>query len=152
MRRVVAVTVVLLAVTAVAAVAVFAWWPRDSPAGRAPAAELSLPAVESGVARAVLAELPVSEPGSTDGYERDAFGAGWRDPDRNGCDARNDMLRRDLVDVVVRDGTQGCVVDAGTLHDPYTGQSIAFVKGPDSADVQIDHMVSGPVTGDGSIV
>jgi Protein of unknown function (DUF1524) len=32
---------------------------------------------------------------------------------------------------------------SGVLHDPYTGESIAFVRRPDtSVAVQIDHMVS----------
>ena len=43
------------------------------------------------------------------------------DLDRTGCDSRNDVLRRDLIDPVVREGTQGCKVDAGTLAEPYTG-------------------------------
>jgi len=41
--------------------------------------------------------------------------------------------------VTYRPGSR-CVVTAGTLHDPYTGHSIAFSKAHGSA-VQIDHMV-----------
>src|SRR5690606_12402891 len=55
------------------------------------------------------------------GYVRASFGAGWRDPDRNGCDARNDILGRDLTHVVFRAGTHDCVVSEGILIDPYTG-------------------------------
>src|SRR3712207_6955233 len=54
-----------------------------------------------------------------DGYERGCgegkgcvFGPAWSDVDRNGCDQRNDVLHRDLTEVEVRDGTQGCVVVA----------------------------------------
>lgn len=74
------------------------------------------------------------------GYSRDRF-THWRDPDRNGCDARNDILARDLVDVVFRDGSD-CVVERGTLLDPYTGSTIAFQRGQaTSSAVQIDHIV-----------
>ena len=51
------------------------------------------------------------------------------------------MLRRDLADLVVRPGT--CFAQSGTLHDPYRGETIAFVRGPTTSDaVQIDHVVS----------
>lgn len=82
------------------------------------------------------------------GYERSLFGDAWTDDvtvtdGRNGCDTRNDMLRRDLVDVVIKPGSNGCAVLSGTLNDPYTGTSFAFQRGPgSSAEVQIDHMVS----------
>lgn len=76
-------------------------------------------------------------------YDRDHFGRGWKDPDRNGCDARNDILRRDLVGAVSKPGTQGCVILTGVLEDPFTGQTIEFVRGQDtSAEVQIDHVVA----------
>jgi len=82
------------------------------------------------------------------GYERSLFGDAWTDDvtvtdGRNGCDTRNDMLRRDLVDVVIKPGSNGCAVLSGTLNDPYTGTSFAFQRGPgSSAEVQIDHLVS----------
>ncbi|WP_267421158.1 MULTISPECIES: HNH endonuclease family protein [unclassified Curtobacterium] len=73
-------------------------------------------------------------------YDRAAFGQAWADVDRNGCDTRNDVLRRDLAGVVTRAGTRGCVVLSGTLHDPYTGRTIAFRRGETSSlAVQIDH-------------
>ena len=75
---------------------------------------------------------------SVAGFDRSAFGAGWKDPDRNGCDARNDMLRRSLVYPVLKAGSR-CVVVGGTLHDPYTGTDVAFTKARASA-VQIDHL------------
>jgi hypothetical protein len=75
-------------------------------------------------------------------YDRDAFGQAWADTDRNGCDTRNDVLRRDLTAVVTKPGTNGCVVLSGTLHDPYTGRTIAFERGSASSlAVQIDHRV-----------
>ncbi|WP_345467478.1 HNH endonuclease family protein [Paeniglutamicibacter antarcticus] len=76
------------------------------------------------------------------GYERALFGKGWKDPDRNGCDARNDILRRDLTNLSTRPGTQGCMITSGVLDDPFTGVRIDFVRGQGtSMAVQIDHLV-----------
>ena len=45
--------------------------------------------------------------------------------------------------MVVRAGTNGCVVLSGTLADPYSGTSITFTRGSaTSNDVQIDHVVA----------
>ncbi|TFV65711.1 UNVERIFIED_ORG: HNH endonuclease [Bacillus sp. AZ43] len=94
-----------------------------------------------------MAGLTVAEKAPLDGYERGCgtgeacvFGPAWSDVDRNGCDQRNDVLHRDLTDVAVRDGTQGCVVIAGVLDDPYTGATVIFEKA-DAAEVPIDHVV-----------
>ena len=45
-----------------------------------------------------LDQLPVLQTpsGSVPRYSRDEFGQRWADVDRNGCDTRNDILRRDL--------------------------------------------------------
>ena len=75
------------------------------------------------------------------GYSRDEFGQRWRDIDHNGCDTRNDVLNRDLVDKDWRDSSQHCVVISGLLRDPYTGDTISFSK-EDASDVQIDHVVA----------
>ncbi|OII36041.1 hypothetical protein BIU98_00365 [Curtobacterium sp. MMLR14_010] len=86
-----------------------------------------------------LHALAVSD-ASVPGYDRAAFGQAWADVDHNGCDTRNDVLRRDLTGVLTRAGTHGCVVLSGTLHDPYTSRTIAFHRGPSSSlAVQIDH-------------
>ena len=77
------------------------------------------------------------------GYTRAQFGQTWADVNRNGCDTRNDILKRDLTDVVFRKGTRNCVVESGTLIDPYSGITINFVKGVKSSmEVQIDHVVA----------
>ncbi|MFC4613179.1 HNH endonuclease family protein [Cellulomonas algicola] len=77
------------------------------------------------------------------GYDRDLFAYRGVDLDGNGCDTRNDVLRRDLTAVTLKPGTQDCVVLSGTLADPYSGTSIPFVRGEStSADVQIDHVVA----------
>ena len=44
------------------------------------------------------------------GYDREQFGQAWADTDRNGCDTRNDILRRDLPAATLKAGTHGCVV------------------------------------------
>lgn len=91
-------------------------------------------------ALAVLDTLAVKGRAPRTGYDRDEFGQRWLDVDRNGCDTRNDILGRDLTDAV-RAGT--CRVTAGTLADPYTGASIAFVRGQGTSElVQIDHVVA----------
>ena len=92
-------------------------------------------------ALATLASIPTATSAAL-WYERSAFGKGWGDPDRNGCDARNDVLARDLIDVAFRPGTRDCVVASGRLLDPYTGVVIDFARGNDTSQaVQIDHVV-----------
>ena len=103
----------------------------------------SVSAQQPGSALAALATLAVKGRAPKTGYERALFGQAWADVDRNGCDTRNDVLRRDLTASVIKAGTHGCVVLSGNLHDPYTATTIAFVRGQrTSAGVQIDHVVA----------
>ena len=100
-----------------------------------------------GDVRAKLDALPIKGRAPKTGYDRSLFGESWTDDvtvpgGRNGCDTRNDILRRDLVDVVIKPDSNGCAVLRGTLNDPYTGISVEFVRGPNSAEVQIDHVVA----------
>lgn len=82
------------------------------------------------------------------GYSREMFGPSWSDDvtvagGHNGCDTRNDILRRDLAEVVLKSGAKGCIVMSGVLNDPYTGKAITFTRGAKtSAAVQIDHVVA----------
>ena len=77
------------------------------------------------------------------GYTRAQFGQTWADVDRNGCDTRNDILKRDLTGEVFKEKTRECVVLSGTLIDPFSGESINFVRGNvSSMEVQIDHVVA----------
>ena len=77
------------------------------------------------------------------GYTRAQFGPTWADVDRNGCDTRNDILKRDLTNEVFKEKTNGCTVLSGTLVDPFSGETINFVQGAKtSSDVQIDHSVA----------
>ena len=91
----------------------------------------------------LLDSLPVKGRAPKTGYTRAQFGQTWADVNRNGCDTRNDILKRDLTDVVFREGTRNCVVESGTLIDPYSGATINFIKGEKSSmEVQIDHVVA----------
>ncbi|MCK6212268.1 DUF1524 domain-containing protein [Georgenia sp. EYE_87] len=111
--------------------------PSPSPAPGPPAG------ARPGTALAAVAGLEVKGRAPKTGYDREAFAYRAYDQDRNGCDVRNDILRRDLVDLAIGAGTSGCVVESGTLHDPYSGSAIAFVRGAaTSGDVQIDHVVA----------
>ena len=92
-----------------------------------------------------LDQLPVlqTHSESVPRYSRDEFGQRWADVDRNGCDTRNDILRRDLRSLQMKTSSPNCVVVGGILDDPYTGRTSDFHKGEDSSDqVQIDHVVA----------
>ena len=98
---------------------------------------------------AALDSLEVKGRAPKTGYEREEFGQAWSDDvtvefGHNGCDTRNDILRRDLdpESLVLKEGTHDCVALSGTLHDPYSGQDIEFQRGAQtSRAVQIDHVV-----------
>jgi hypothetical protein len=97
-------------------------------------------------ARADLDRLPVRGWDRRGDYVRHRFGKSWSDEvnvefGHNGCNTRDDVLRRDLSNLVVRPGT--CFAQSGTLRDPYRGEVIDFVRGPITSEaVQIDHVVS----------
>ena len=81
-------------------------------------------------------------------YRRAAYGDAWTDDTaapggHNGCDTRDDILNRDLVDKT-NVSTKHCpdAVETGTLHDPYTNATINFHRGAKIGEaVQIDHIV-----------
>ncbi|CAN2186601.1 Domain of unknown function DUF1524 [Candidatus Nanopelagicaceae bacterium] len=98
---------------------------------------------EPGMATAVLETLAVKGRAPKTGYTRAQFGPAWADVDRNSCDTRNDVLKRDLTSITYRAKTRNCVVESGTLIDRYSGETINFVKGNiSSMEVQIDHVVA----------
>lgn len=111
--------------------------PSASTAATPPAAEAtSSPALD------LLAQIPDAGPAPTQPYDRDEFGPRWADVDRNGCDTRNDMLQRDLVEVTFKPNTHDCVVQRGTLHDPYTGETVTFVRISEGYQpTQVDHLI-----------
>ena len=110
-------------------------------------AQADIPTVAPGVdVVAGIAEMPVRI--RSYDYRRDAFGDAWTDDNsapggHNGCDTRNDILDRDLVDKTYV-SIKRCpnAVATGTLHDPYTNTTVAFLRGEKTgAAVQIEHIV-----------
>jgi len=98
---------------------------------------------EPSTIEATLDSLAVKGRAPKTGYTRAQFGQTWADVNRNGCDTRNDILQRDLTNILFRAGTRNCVVESGKLVDPYSGITIDFVKGnKTSMEVQIDHVVA----------
>ncbi|HEY6648456.1 MAG TPA: HNH endonuclease family protein [Mycobacterium sp.] len=136
-----------LALTVVLAVVV-AFQVTQTSADRAQfIAQADIPTVAPGVdVLAGIAEVAVRIRGYD--YHRDAYGDTWTDDNpapggHNGCDTRNDILDRDLVDKTYV-SIKRCpnAVATGTLHDPYTNATVAFVRGNQvGAAVQIDHIV-----------
>ncbi|TFV88625.1 DUF1524 domain-containing protein [Blastococcus sp. CT_GayMR16] len=109
----------------------------------AAAARAAIDAAPESSALAALAAVEVKGRAPRTGYDRDLFGEGWVDVDRNGCDTRNDVLARDLTDETFKPGTNDCVVATGIVADPYSGRTIPFQRGQDTSDdVQIDHVVA----------
>lgn len=97
--------------------------------------------IYDGEALRSLAEVEIKGRAPKTGYDREIqFGPTWFDQDKNGCDTRNDILTRDLQAKTYRAG--GCVVLTGWLADPYSSKVIEFKRGPDSGDVQVDHVVA----------
>lgn len=98
------------------------------------------------MARQQLRALQVRGWDRNSDFQRSQFGEAWSDDvnvefGHNGCNTRDDILRRDLKSLVVRPFT--CFAQSGILVDPYTGATIEFVRGPRSSDsVEIDHVVS----------
>jgi hypothetical protein len=94
-------------------------------------------------AEKILDSLAVKGRAPKTGYDRAQFGQRWADVNRNGCDTRNDILQRDLANIIFKPGTHSCVVLSGDLIDPYSGTTINFVRGNiTSMEVQIDHVVA----------
>ena len=122
----------------------------EPPSAASPPATSQPPATPASptydTARATLARLPVKGWDRNTDFVRYRFGQVWSDDvnvefGHNGCNTRDDVLRRDLADLIVRPGT--CYAQSGVLHDPYTGQTIPFTRGPTTSEaVQIDHLVS----------
>lgn len=91
-----------------------------------------------------LSKLDVKQAGSMVGFQprEESFGPDWYDVDLNDCDTRNDILQRDLKQIVFQDGSD-CTVAKGMLRDPYTAKTINFIRGKNtSSEVQIDHIVA----------
>lgn len=147
MGRVRLTVVVLAAVTLAAALAVPGGASGGGGTGPAPEqvggaeATAAIAAAPTGSALAQLGSIREAGASGAATYERERFGTPWSDVDGNGCDTRNDVLARDLV--AARTEAGSCVLLSGTLHDPYSGASVAFERGATSSgDVQVDHVVA----------
>jgi hypothetical protein len=111
--------------------------PEPTPSGSTnpePTASASSPALTA------LSAIPIKGRAPKTGYDRDLFASDW---DYSfGCDMRNKILRRDFIEFQFRSDSS-CLIATGVLLDPYTGQTINFVRGVGtSSEVQIDHVVA----------
>jgi hypothetical protein len=88
-----------------------------------------------------LNKLPVKGRAPKTGYSEKVFPT-WKDLDKNGCDTRNDILKRDLTKVVFKVDTNNCKVIAGTLLDPYSNKLISFDLSKSASTIDIDHVVA----------
>lgn len=120
--------------------------PLDNPDGTKPGLAPVSSAGDKAKAVALIKKVRTKGRGPKTGYDRDEFGYAWMDNapggipfSHNGCDTRDDVLKRDGEDVVFRSGSN-CVLKSMTLADPYTGKEIEWTK-TDAAAVQIDHVM-----------
>jgi len=125
--------------TAAVIVGVALVWGQPRAPGPAPEAK-PVATPDDGSWSAAAAALPLTTDAAIEPpYERDSFGETGGDPDGNGCSQRDDVLARDLVDVV----REGCTVTSGTLEDPYGGRTIVLsLDRVDAGDaIRLDHVV-----------
>ncbi|WP_249345323.1 HNH endonuclease family protein [Microbispora sp. H11081] len=119
--------------------------PLDNPDGTGPGLKAITSDKDRAEARELIDQVKTKGRGSKTGYDRDKFGYAWADNvddvpwGRNGCDTRNDLLKRDGGDIKYRDGSN-CVIVSMTIYDPYTGKTIDWTKS-EAAEVQIDHVM-----------
>ncbi|MWA03699.1 DUF1524 domain-containing protein [Actinomadura sp. LD22] len=119
--------------------------PLDNPEGTKPGLAAITSDGDRAKARALIGKVATKGRGPKTGYDRDEFGYAWMDSApgvpfaRNGCDTRNDLLKRDGEDVKYRPGSD-CVIVSLTLDDPYSGKTIHWTKSHATA-IQIDHVM-----------
>ncbi|CCK29551.1 lipoprotein [Streptomyces davaonensis JCM 4913] len=120
--------------------------PLDNPDGTEPGLAAITSDADRAEARALIEKVATKGRGPRTGYDRDEFGYAWMDSApggipyaRNGCDTRNDLLRRDGAELRFRSGSD-CVVMSMRLDDPYTGRTIEWTKAR-AIEVQIDHVM-----------
>ncbi len=85
-------------------------------------------------AKSVLASIKVENEYKT-GYKRSLF-VHWSDLDGNGCDTREEVLKRDSISKPQVDPYR-CYVVAGDWYSKYDGKTLS-----DRSDVDIDHVVA----------
>ncbi|MFC0861301.1 HNH endonuclease family protein [Sphaerimonospora cavernae] len=119
--------------------------PLKNPDGTGPGLAPITTSGDRAEARKLIDKVRTKGRGPKTGYSRDKFGYAWADSvdgvpwGRNGCDTRNDMLKRDGRKIEYREGSN-CVVISMTIYDPYTGKTLDWTK-QHAAKVQIDHLV-----------
>lgn len=127
--------------------------PVSDPAETSPESVAGASIARPRSAAAALEWLPVKGRAPKTGYARREFGVAWTDDNgamwgRNTLSTREDILSRDLTDITCKiRGSQPskppCVVQSGTLSDPYTGKTVTFVRGSKTSTlIPIDHVVS----------
>ncbi|MBO2450026.1 HNH endonuclease [Actinomadura barringtoniae] len=128
--------------------------PSPSAAASAPAsayATVTPPTAASGfppapaTAKSELATLVEARNRDSEHYQRGAFGPGWSGEGHypklpGGCEARDEVLRRDLTGVKAGDRNR-CIIFSGTLTDPFTGAVHPYSRYKPS-QIQIDHVVA----------
>lgn len=105
----------------------------DRPTG----SDAAAPSIED-----LIAQLQVvDELAFVPGYTREQFGAAWKTGAETNpsCDTRFRVLETQLLDRQARYDKEGCTVESGRLHDPYTGRTIGYQPGTGS--VEVDHVV-----------
>ncbi|WP_262412626.1 HNH endonuclease family protein [Actinacidiphila acidipaludis] len=119
--------------------------PLDNPDGTKDGLKAITSAADEAKARALIQKVATKGRGPKTGYSRAEFGQAWMDSANgvafahNGCDTRNDLLKRDGLDLHYRSGSK-CVLISLTLDDPYTGKAIHWTKSK-ATTIQIDHVM-----------
>jgi hypothetical protein len=133
------------------AAAVAFWWDEGHEAAEpSPGASATAPPTGAvagkDAALALLAKLSRGAQSHWDTYTRESFGDPlWTDDTdapggRNGCDTRDDVLRRDLTGARLGERNP-CVVLSGVLHEPYTGKILPYDRSR-ASEIEIDHVVA----------
>jgi hypothetical protein len=106
--------------------------PTQAPASPTPTQAVAAPAAPATGFAALLAQLEIEDE-FQGGYDRDLF-SHWIDADRNGCDARREVL---IIEAVVSPVVgSGCSLTGGSWYSAFDG-----VVTDDPSLFDIDHMV-----------
>ncbi len=102
----------------------------------APPSTTAPPATSTNWPQSVLGQLVVDDHPRSEGYDRDDWGGGWSDDDRDCLNTRHEVLMTEEISgsPFLRD--DGCLVTGGRWFAAFTG---TFVDDPRSLDV--DHFV-----------
>jgi hypothetical protein len=133
----------LATAAAVVGVALLTGHPSPAPQAAPDTLAVVQPESDSGTWAAAAAALPITASSAdVPPYERESFGEPGTDIEGNGCTQRDDVLARDLEEVVL----SGCAVVSGILHDPYSGGTLEYPADATRTDeaergIRIDHIV-----------